>query len=192
MIYVTHDQVEAMTMGDRICVMKDGAIMQVAEPLALYNEPANRFVAGFIGSPPMNFFSGHLTPAGDRLAFVEAGTHARPLRLELPDKLTRPTKSGPGQPVVLGVRPENIHDRPVAMGADPAVTGEVRVDISEPMGSETHLHLDTGATTFVARVPPTSRYYPDDRIEVTFNLDRAHLFDPVTGDVYREARSARA
>jgi len=185
MIYVTHDQVEAMTMGDRICVMHHGAIMQVAEPLTLYNEPANQFVAGFIGSPAMNFFSGHLTPARDRLAFVEAGAHPRPLRLELPEPLARRAKSGPGQAVILGIRPEDIQDRPGAMEADPASTAEVRVDISEPMGSETHLHLDTGATTFIARVPPTSRYQPDDRVAVTFNLGLAHLFDPVTGVTLR-------
>ena len=185
MIYVTHDQVEAMTMGDRICVMKDGAIMQVAEPLTLYNDPANLFVAGFIGSPPMNLFAGTVRPEEGRLWFVESNPAGSPLRLALPAKLARRVEQRLGQPITLGLRPEHIQDRPIAMGVDPVRTAECLVEISEPMGAETYLHLATGATAFIARIPPTSRYEPGDRVEVTFDVDRAHLFDPATGDVLR-------
>ena len=104
MIYVTHDQVEAMTMGDRICVMKDGDIMQVAEPLTLYNHPENVFVAGFIGSPPMNFFRGTVEPDGARLRFVETNPHGPPLRLPLPAALERRAAAHPGRPLLLGLR----------------------------------------------------------------------------------------
>src|SRR4051812_45267735 len=109
MIYVTHDQVEAMTMGDRICVMKDGEIMQVAAPLTLYNEPANVFVAGFIGSPPMNLFPGRIESDGARTIFVEDSAHATPVRLALPESLARRALSHKTSAVVLGLRPENIH-----------------------------------------------------------------------------------
>src|SRR5688572_4446835 len=144
MIYVTHDQVEAMTMGDRICVMKDGLIQQVAESLTLYNEPANLFVAGFIGTPPMNLFPGMIVRTENQLAFLESGSHPRPLQLTLSGNLARGAVPFLDQPVTLGIRPENIQDRPTASGADPACTGEFRVELSEPMGAETFLYLHTG------------------------------------------------
>src|SRR5471030_1049643 len=134
MIYVTHDQVEAMTMGDRICVMKDGNIMQVAEPLALYNHPKNLFVAGFIGSPPMNFFKGAVRRAGSHLVFVETGTHPAPLTLTLTESLAKQAAAHLDQMVVFGVRPENVHDTLTVANADPARTAEVQVEVAEPMG----------------------------------------------------------
>lgn len=179
MIYVTHDQVEAMTMGDRICVMKDGNIMQVAEPLALYNHPANLFVAGFIGSPPMNLFKGSIVRHGDRLHFVEANAHGRPLSLPLGEKLSSKVSGYIDRPIVFGIRAEDVSD-PIGGGVDPALVAEVRVDVSEPMGSETYLYLDTGATSFVARVRPSDRFEVNQRIKVAFNVERAHLFDPAT------------
>ncbi len=180
MIYVTHDQVEAMTMGDRICVMKDGHIMQVAEPLTLYNRPANLFVAGFIGSPPMNFFTGTIRRAGSTLTFVETNPAAAPVTIALNDSLA--TKAAPrlDQPVVFGIRPENVHDALSLSHPDPSRTADVKVDVAEPMGAETFLYLDTGATSFIARVRPTDRYEVNQRVKVTFDLDRAHLFDPAT------------
>jgi multiple sugar transport system ATP-binding protein len=180
MIYVTHDQVEAMTMGDRICVMKDGNIMQVAEPLALYNRPANLFVAGFIGSPPMNFFKGTITGAGSRLQFVEANASGVPIKVTLTEDLARRAAGYLGKPIILGVRPENVQDTLTVTGADPAHTVEVRVEVSEPMGAETYLYLDTGATSFIARVRPTDRFEVGQKVKVTFDLDHAHLFDPAT------------
>ncbi|HYP16093.1 MAG TPA: sn-glycerol-3-phosphate ABC transporter ATP-binding protein UgpC [Opitutus sp.] len=180
MIYVTHDQVEAMTMGDRICVMKDGHIMQVAEPLTLYNHPANLFVAGFIGSPPMNFFKGTLQRGSRGLTFVETNSSAAPLTLALNPALSAKAAAYEGRGIVFGIRPENVHDTLTLPQPDPSRTAEVKVEVSEPMGAETYLYLDTGATSFIARVRPTDRFEVNQRVKVTFDLEQAHLFDPTT------------
>jgi multiple sugar transport system ATP-binding protein len=178
MIYVTHDQVEAMTMGDRICVMKDGLIMQVATPLELYNRPANLFVAGFIGSPPMNLVTGAVTAAGAGPVFTSAdGTIALPLSGDL----ARRAAAHGGQPVVLGLRPEHLAE---AGGAGPDVIS-VEVDLVEPMGAETLLHLRAGATALVARVKPTDRITRGQRIHLALDLAHAHLFDAATEQVLR-------
>ena len=180
MIYVTHDQVEAMTMGDRICVMKDGRIMQVDAPLQLYNHPVNMFVAGFIGSPPMNFFRGRLqraTGAVDRLEFIEANDKAAPLRVTLDARLSAIGASRAGQDVVLGIRPEDVQDTITVAQPNTAYTVEVKVEVSEPMGAETFLYLSTGATSFIARVRPTDRFEVDQTVKVTFKMEAAHLFD---------------
>jgi multiple sugar transport system ATP-binding protein len=180
MIYVTHDQVEAMTMGDRICVMKDGNIMQVAEPLELYNRPANLFVAGFIGSPPMNFFRGTLHQSSGKVVFVEENTKGTPLSIAMDETLARRSENYINRPVVFGVRPEAIRDSLSLTSPDPSRTATVRVEVSEPMGSETLLYLDTGATSFIARVNPTDRFESGQSVQVTFDLAHAHLFDAET------------
>ena len=180
MIYVTHDQVEAMTMGDRICVMRAGDIMQVAEPLELYNHPANLFVAGFIGSPPMNFFKGMLRRAGGHVSFVEDGSGPSPLTIALDEALAGKSSGHIDKAVILGVRPEAIHDSLTVASPDPGRTADVKVEVAEPMGSETLLYLDTGSTSFVARVNPTDRFDAGQKVQVTFDLAHAHLFDPVT------------
>jgi multiple sugar transport system ATP-binding protein len=180
MIYVTHDQLEAMTMGTRICVMRDGRIMQVAEPLTLYDHPANLFVAGFIGSPPMNFFKGTIRSEGGHLSFVESGNKGTPLTLVLSESLARRAAGHVDKPVVFGIRPENLHDVLTLASPDPSRTAEVTVEVSEPMGAETYLYLQTGATSFIARVRPTDRFHVNQKIKVLFDLDHAHLFDPQT------------
>jgi multiple sugar transport system ATP-binding protein len=185
MIYVTHDQVEAMTMGDRICVMKDGDIMQVAAPLDLYDRPDNLFVAGFIGSPPMNFFRGALRRDGGRVSFVEDNPGGPPLAIALDEALAARSSSHLGKPVILGVRPEAIHDSLMVASPDPGRTAEVRVEVAEPMGAETLLYLYTGATSFVARVSPTDRFDAGQKVQVTFDLAHAHLFDPASERVLR-------
>jgi len=181
MIYVTHDQVEAMTMGDRICVMKDGDIMQVAEPLELYNRPANLFVAGFIGSPAMNFFKGTVRRAENFLDFVGDGAAGAPLALRLPDALAARAAALAGKPAILGLRPEDIGDAPA--GAAPAI--EARIELAEPMGAETYLHLSTGASAFVARVRPAGHFASNQTARVFFHVEKAHLFDPATGQAVR-------
>jgi multiple sugar transport system ATP-binding protein len=180
MIYVTHDQTEAMTMGDRICVMKDGNIMQVAEPLELYNNPKNLFVAGFIGSPQMNLFKGSIRRAGTHLVFTEDNSKRSPISLQLDERLAVKASHHLEKPVVLGIRPENIQDALSIANANPAVTAEVHVDISEPMGSETYLYLDSGATAFIARVRPTDHYSPNQTVRILFDVSKAHLFDATT------------
>jgi multiple sugar transport system ATP-binding protein len=185
MIYVTHDQVEAMTMGDRICVMRDGHIMQVAEPLELYNEPANMFVAGFIGSPPMNFFHGTLEQAGSGLVFVEKNTQTTPLRITLDERLSRAGANHVGQEVVFGIRPEDVQDALTVSEAAAGTTLEIKVEVSEPMGAETLLYLDSGAHSFIARVKPTDRFEPGQRVKVVAQLDKAQLFDAKTENVLK-------
>jgi multiple sugar transport system ATP-binding protein len=179
MIYVTHDQVEAMTMGDRICVMNNGDIMQVAEPLELYNHPDNLFVAGFIGSPPMNFFRGTLRASGGHVSFVEENP-GTPLTIALDEALAGRSSSHLDRPVIFGIRPEAIHDALTVVSPDPGRVASVKVEVSEPMGSETLLYLDTGATSFIARVSPTDRFDAGQKIQVTFDLTHAHLFDAST------------
>ena len=177
MIYVTHDQGEAMTMGDRICVMNDGRIMQTDDPLALYNRPKTIFTAAFIGSPPMNLFKGTLRHSDGRVQFVETSTTGSPLTVTLPEALARSAHYRLGHPVVFGVRPEDVREAgPAETGGDARVT----IELAEPMGAETFLHLNTGATAFIARVGPGERHRTGDPLRVFFNLDRSHLFDPET------------
>ena len=184
MVYVTHDQVEAMTMGDRICVMKDGRIMQVASPLELYNKPQNVFVAGFIGSPPMNFFKGRLDKgAGDRLVFTETNTQGTPVRVVLDAALSAKGAGHVGKEVIFGIRPEDVQDTATVASPEPDHTVEVKVEVSEPMGAETFLYLHTGATSFIARVRPTDRFEVGQRVKVTFKVEAAHLFDATTEQV---------
>ncbi|MDE3084626.1 MAG: ATP-binding cassette domain-containing protein, partial [Verrucomicrobiota bacterium] len=177
MIYVTHDQAEAMTMGDRICVMKDGAIMQVAEPLELYDRPANLFVAGFIGSPPMNFFKGKIAQSGAALNFVGDNGQGSPLVLRLDAAQAGKAVSFVEKHVVLGLRPEDIGETADVSAAN----FEGKIEIVEPMGAETHLHLSMGTAGFIARVRPTSRHSVGQKIGVAFAMENAHLFDAATG-----------
>lgn len=177
MIYVTHDQVEAMTMGDRICVMKDGHIMQVDEPLNLYNHPANLYTAGFIGSPPMNFFRGKLTAAAGTLRFTENNPNGAAVTIDLPSALAHAARSHQDKPIILGIRPEDLIESPAPQ---PGRTATVQVEISEPMGSETYLYLTTGTTAFIARVQPTSLHAYGATVHLTFRHDRLHLFDATT------------
>jgi multiple sugar transport system ATP-binding protein len=185
MIYVTHDQVEAMTMGDRICVMRDGNIMQVAEPLELYNHPANLFVAGFIGSPPMNLIRGTVMRDGDRLRFTETNTKRAPISVALNEHLSRLASGHLGKPLILGIRPEDVQDTLTLSAPNPATTVEVTVEASEPMGAETLLYLDSGAHAFIARVKPTDRFAFGDNVKLTLEIDRAHLFDAASEQVLR-------
>ena len=185
MIYVTHDQIEAMTMGDRICVMKDGNIMQVAEPLELYNHPQNLFVAGFIGSPPMNFFKGTVKRAGNHLSFVETNAKGAPILVQLGEALAAKAAAHVDKPIILGIRPEDVQDSLTLSSPNPAHTVEVTVEVSEPMGAETYLYLDTGAHSFIARVRPTDRFEVNQKVKVTLRMDTAHLFDATTEQVLK-------
>ncbi|MFT3780980.1 MAG: sn-glycerol-3-phosphate ABC transporter ATP-binding protein UgpC [Nibricoccus sp.] len=176
MIYVTHDQVEAMTMGDRICVMRDGRIMQVAEPMELYNHPANLFVAGFIGSPPMNFLRGTIQREADQsLSFFENNAAGPAVRVVLNERLSSKAAPFVGKEIVLGIRPEAIHSTSAAQSGT-----SLRVEVTEPMGAETFLYLATGAHTLIARVAPQHRVTIGDSVAVAFDLDSVHLFDPQT------------
>jgi len=185
MIYVTHDQVEAMTMGDRICVMKDGDIMQVDEPLDLYNHPKNMFVAGFIGSPPMNFFKGTLKRDGNHVIFTEINPKETPFSVQLTDDLATKASAYIDKEIVLGIRPEDAQDSLNLSSPLPEHTIEVNVEVSEPMGAETYLYLNSGEHSFIARVRASDRFDVGQKVQITFQMDQVHLFDPTTEDVLK-------
>lgn len=180
-IYVTHDQVEAMTMGDRIVVMKDGFIQQVDAPQVLYDEPRNVFVAGFIGSPQMNFIDAKLTSKDGKLV-VLYGDMNKPFELELPEaKAKLPGVADyVGKDVLMGVRPEDLHDEEMYLSA--ATTGkfDVDVDVTEMMGSETHLHLNCGGTMMTAKVSTRVSTKAGDHITMAMDVNKIHLFDKET------------
>jgi multiple sugar transport system ATP-binding protein len=174
-IYVTHDQVEAMTMGDRIVVMRDGVVQQVDTPLNLYEKPRNLFVAGFIGSPAMNFIEATLAQKDGRLV-VDAGSFA----MAVPADLAPHARDWLGRKVIFGIRPEDIQDRAFARDAAPDTTLRAMVDVHEPLGSDVILYLSTGPHVIVARVDAHSEARMGHETEVVFNMRRMHLFDPQT------------
>ena len=176
-IYVTHDQTEAMTMGDRIVVMKDGMIQQVDTPQNLYDYPCNIFVAGFIGSPQMNFLDGTLKKAGDQFIVDLAGTE-----VPLPKEKTADGKldSYVGKKVKMGIRPEDIDDEPEFMAKHTDCQLDAQVDVSEMMGAEIYLYLTYQGQNLMARVAPTSKSRRGDKITVAMDTHKIHLFDPET------------
>jgi len=176
MVYVTHDQVEAMTMGDRITVMKDGVVMQVDDPLNLFQNPQNMFVASFIGSPPMNLIHGRIEADGDTFNFVEdADSH--PITIPLSGEVAEKAAGRVGQPTVFGIRPEHTSQRPIS-GCETTI--KASVDIAEIMGEETYVHLKLGNHILIARVLTESRIAPEQTLEIHLNMAKAKLFDPET------------
>ncbi|MGA2140014.1 MAG: sn-glycerol-3-phosphate ABC transporter ATP-binding protein UgpC [Verrucomicrobiia bacterium] len=183
MIYVTHDQVEAMTMGDRIVVMNNGVIQQVDEPLALYDNPKNMFVAGFIGSPPMNFFKGTIVQRQDGLWFVEqtAGGHGeKGFSTRIDDEMAKQLAGHAGKAVVFGSRPEDINDKRHASFAKPDQTASATVEVVEPMGAEVYLYLNSGSHNFVARVNPHEKADVGQTLDMAFDMRKCHFFDSQT------------
>ena len=178
-IYVTHDQTEAMTMGDRIVVMKDGFIQQVDTPQNLYDYPTNLFVAGFMGSPQMNFIDGTIAKDGDDYFFKFGRYNIRVPKEKNKDDVL---KDYIGKSVILGVRPENVHDEPEILEKIKDGNGivEADVDVTELMGSETYLYLSCENVPITARVNPATTAKTGDRIKVAFDLSRMHMFDKDT------------
>src|SRR5712692_4238011 len=169
-IYVTHDQVEAMTLGDRVVVMRDGWVQQVGDPMELYNEPANRFVAGFIGSPAMNFANVRIAAENGSLWAEGDG-----IRLKLPASMTNRVGTHAGKEVTFGIRPEDLR---IAADPDPADMGlDAEVEVVERLGSEILLDVAVGPATMVAAVEPTVRAKVHDRLRLAVNPDRLHFFD---------------
>jgi multiple sugar transport system ATP-binding protein len=181
MAYVTHDQVEAMTMGDRIAVMKDGVVQQVADPEEIYHRPANLFVAGFIGAPPMNFFRGSLRPGEGGLVFEqEPASGNAGFKLRLSPELVDGGKVNAGQSVVLGARPEHITRLESSSSANNGGSFEAAVELVEPLGSETFVHLNTGRDSLVIRLNQMARWNIGERCRVGIDSSKVHLFDPAT------------
>jgi multiple sugar transport system ATP-binding protein len=169
-IYVTHDQVEAMTLGDRVVVMKDGWVQQVGEPLELYGRPANKFVAGFIGSPAMNFVDVTLAAEGDALWAQTEG-----LRMHVPAEMLQRVRPHAGERITLGMRPEALR---LANGSDPAeYTFATAVDVVEPLGNEILLNFRAGGVPMVARVDPGVRLKTHDSVRLAIDPHKLHFFD---------------
>ncbi len=178
-IYVTHDQTEAMTMGDRIVVMKDGIIQQVGAPLNIYDHPNNVFVAGFIGSPAMNFFHVKLVRDENGKFFIDGGD----FKARIPEKIVEIAKgleAYVGKDVIFGLRPENIEDRELSPDAPDDMVITANVDVSEPMGAEVYLYLSAGSHNFVARVEPYTKAKDGSVHQLYFKMDKMHLFDSQT------------
>ena len=184
-IYVTHDQIEAMTMGDRIVVMKDGYIQQIDSPINLYENPVNKFVAGFMGSPQMNFINAKLIMLNGKYT-VEFGsedtktTRGRKFYVELPGAKTdtEALKYYVDKEVILGIRPENIHDEEMFLSNAKTGMIEATVDVTEMMGAESYLYLTCEGIPLTARVSPRCTARPQDVIKLALDPNKVHLFDP--------------
>ncbi|SAK90181.1 sugar ABC transporter ATPase [Caballeronia pedi] len=177
-VYVTHDQIEAMTLGDRIAVMKDGVVQQFGPPQDIYDAPANLFVAGFIGAPPMNFVHGKLVSLGAGVG-LEIDTGVARGVLMLPSDALR---SRMGQTVIVGIRPERITDARSAHGESGASSQRftVRVDVVEPTGPDTLVFAQVNGRRMVSRVHPSSEARPDANLELVFDVSKAVVFDPAS------------
>lgn len=175
MMYVTHDQVEALTLGERIVVMKDGVIHQMGDPITVYENPKNRFVAGFIGSPPMNFLQGKIVNQNGDYYFYDKGIKLR----ILPQNCERMAPYAE-QKVIFGIRPEDVYDRIFAQDARPEYTITATVEVVEPMGSEIVLFLNAGRNSFIARVNNQDTAKVNQDLQIVFDMSKAHFFDPIT------------
>ncbi len=176
-IYVTHDQIEAMTMASRIVVMKDGYIMQVGSPKEIYDNPNNMFVAGFIGTPPMNFIHGRVNKQG---IFI-AGKHT----IELPQDKFEIIKFHKmiEKDIVLGIRPEDIHDDQVVMKAYPNAVLDIVVDVAELLGAETNIYTQVHESNICASVDARTNIHIGDKLKLTLDMNKSHFFNPQTEQV---------
>ncbi|MGB0203149.1 MAG: ABC transporter ATP-binding protein [Acholeplasmataceae bacterium] len=176
-IYVTHDQIEAMTMASRIVVMKDGYIMQVGSPKEIYDNPNNMFVAGFIGTPPMNFIHGRVNKEG----IFTAGKHT----IKLPQDKFEIIKFHKmiEKDVVLGIRPEDIHDDQVVMKAYPNAVLDIVVDVAELLGAETNIYTQVHESNICASVDARTNIHIGDKLKLTLDMNKSHFFDPQTEQV---------
>ncbi|ADU29706.1 ABC transporter ATP-binding protein [Evansella cellulosilytica] len=177
-IYVTHDQTEAMTMATRIVVMKDGYIQQVGRPKDIYDNPDNVFVGGFIGSPSMNFLSGTLKNG----YFVVANSE---FKIKVPEGKLKALESYNNKEVLLGIRPEDIHDEPVFIEASPEAKIEAKIDVSELMGAETFLYSKVEDQNIIARVDSRTDVNSGDTLTLAFDMNKCHFFDVDTEERIR-------
>ena len=176
MIYVTHDQVEAMTLGDRIVVMSKGHVMQIDTPINLYEKPKNRFVAGFIGNPAMNFANGTVEGSGPERFVAEGGEW----EIDLPSSVAARLAGARGRAITMGIRPEDVTVVPGPTSA--AATASARLDLVESLGNETFIYASAGRHDVTARVAPQKLPAIGSKIFLAFELEKAHFFDAVSGE----------
>lgn len=178
-IYVTHDQIEAMTMAHRIVVMKDGYIMQVGAPKEIYDHPENLFVAGFIGTPPMNFLHGRVDAKG----LFTAGKY----HVQVPEDKFAIVKNNKfvDKDIVLGIRPEDIHDSKVVMEAYPDAVLDIVVDVAELLGSETNIYTQINEDHICAVINARAGVHIGDKMKLTFDMNKVHFFDPASENVLK-------
>lgn len=174
-VYVTHDQTEAMTMADRIVVMNNGVIQQFDTPQKLYNEPANMFVAGFIGSPQMNFIDSKIEKIGNNLKVLFSGHE-----MNIPDEKITVLKNYIGKEIILGIRPEHINSDSAAYDEKDGCVLDVTADIAEMTGSETNVYFDLGTQKHIARIKPQNRIHSGDKVRLYINKNSCYFFDKET------------
>jgi multiple sugar transport system ATP-binding protein len=176
-IYVTHDQTEAMTLGTRIVVMKDGIVQQIDTPQNLYNNPCNLFVAGFIGSPQMNFMDAVVNVSGDKVVLDVAGA-----KIEVPPTKAKAIIDGGynGKTIVLGIRPEDVHDDEIYISQYPNATIEAPIKVYELLGAEVFLYFDYDNTQMTARVNPRTTARTGDTVKFALDMEKSHFFDKET------------
>jgi multiple sugar transport system ATP-binding protein len=172
MIYVTHDQIEAMTMSDKIVVMKDGKVQQIGSPMYLYNHPINKFVAGFIGSPPMNFLNVKVIEKNGKIIVDEGSFELTPT-----DEQAKGLKAYVGKEVTFGIRPEDMLFQKVPAASN---NMQVKVSVVEPLGAETHLYLQTKTQTMIARTEPENKFSIGDSVNFMPDITKAKFFDKET------------
>ena len=177
MIYVTHDQVEAMTLADRIVIMDKGEIQQVADPLVLYDQPVNKYVEGFIGSPPMNFFNGKLVRAvGGGISFTDTGAITVPIIPEL----TKKVEGFVDRDVIMGIRPEMICDKPSAHDWPAATTVKAKVEVVEALGDQKVVYFSSEKSTFIGKLEAHVAAHTSHAMDLAFNASKVHIFDKST------------
>ncbi len=174
-IYVTHDQTEAMTLGDRIVVMKDGKIQQCADPITIYDKPVNKFVASFIGSPPINFMDGRIIKKERKYYFDEGK-----VQVKLIDDMYKVIAPYEGKNVTFGIRAEDIYDKLFVSQSSPDNTIRATCEVVEPLGSEVYLYLNSGRHTFIARVGAHNRPEVNRDMDLVFDMSKVHFFDQET------------
>ncbi|MBN1900579.1 sn-glycerol-3-phosphate ABC transporter ATP-binding protein UgpC [Candidatus Sumerlaeota bacterium] len=173
MIYVTHDQIEAMTMGDRIAVLKDGLIQQIDDPITLYDYPKNKFVAGFIGSPPMNFFEGKMVSENQEIFFDEGN-----FKVKIPSQFKEKLAPYAGKEIICGIRPEHIYEKDATLQLRQGMElVKSKVEIIEPMGAEIYIYFTTGKTPFISRMDAHVKAEVDENMELLVDINKCHFFD---------------
>ena len=186
-IYVTHDQTEAMTLGDRIVVMHQGIVQQADTPLNMYERPVNKYVAGFIGTPSMNFADVSLERSEDGLSIK-----GQEFEIAVPGRLAERLMPFAGRECIFGIRPEDIHDAKSVQDKEFMVNAKAKVEVYEPMGNEVSLHILLGKESFVARVDPHTEAKVDDTVDFAFDTRKLHLFDKETEESLLYGKAANA